>query len=178
MHLTITKVPKRGLVAGMVLLKRKKAFTSRIANNRTPSQRSTEANLPCSSGVDEASRGEQSKSLKRGAQELEERAMKQPRLASASLAGESSFTALRSHFLSLRLDERLQFLSWLFEGALASCAPASNKSMRPAISDPHKKIEQTRPGRSEGSKGMETSGGDGPRRTHAFGRRVSSRPGG
>ncbi|ODH50529.1 hypothetical protein GX48_03347 [Paracoccidioides brasiliensis] len=108
-----------------------------------PSQHRTEADVPCSSGVDEDSGGEPFKSLKRGAQELEERAMKRPRLASASLAGEDSFTALRSHFLSLRLDERLQFLSWLFEGALASCTPDSNKSMRPAISDSRKEIEQT-----------------------------------
>ncbi|KGQ01886.1 hypothetical protein PAAG_11276 [Paracoccidioides lutzii Pb01] len=40
-----------------------------------------------------------------------------------------SSTVLCSQFLSLRLDERLQFLSWLFEGALASCMP----DLAPAI---------------------------------------------
>ncbi|KAL4861181.1 hypothetical protein BDV12DRAFT_204268 [Aspergillus spectabilis] len=34
---------------------------------------------------------------------------------------EDSFTALRSHFVSLPFDERLQFFSWLFEGALPRC---------------------------------------------------------
>ncbi|KAL4759744.1 uncharacterized protein BDW70DRAFT_78109 [Aspergillus foveolatus] len=34
---------------------------------------------------------------------------------------EDSFTALQSHFMSLPLDDRLQFLSWLFEGALSRC---------------------------------------------------------
>jgi hypothetical protein len=34
---------------------------------------------------------------------------------------EDPFTALQSHFMSLPLDDRLQFLSWLFEGALSRC---------------------------------------------------------
>lgn len=36
---------------------------------------------------------------------------------------DTSFLALRAHFLSLSFDERLQFLSWLFEGALPRCIP-------------------------------------------------------
>ncbi|KAF9883543.1 hypothetical protein FE257_003376 [Aspergillus nanangensis] len=34
---------------------------------------------------------------------------------------ETSHTSLRSHFLSLPTNERLEFLSWLFEGALPHC---------------------------------------------------------
>jgi hypothetical protein len=37
--------------------------------------------------------------------------------------GEASFATLHSHFLSAPPDDRLQFLSWLFEGTLARCIP-------------------------------------------------------
>ncbi|EGE82990.2 hypothetical protein, variant 2 [Blastomyces dermatitidis ER-3] len=37
-----------------------------------------------------------------------------------------SFRALRSHFVSLPLDSRLQFLLWLFEGALLHCISDSS----------------------------------------------------
>ncbi|KAL4861670.1 hypothetical protein BDV12DRAFT_179919 [Aspergillus spectabilis] len=42
---------------------------------------------------------------------------------SISPAEGNSFISLKSHFLSLPLEERLQFLSWLFEGALPRCMP-------------------------------------------------------
>ncbi|KAL2793209.1 hypothetical protein BJX66DRAFT_351982 [Aspergillus keveii] len=39
----------------------------------------------------------------------------------STLVPRDSFAALRSQFTSLPLDDRLQFLSWLFEGALSHC---------------------------------------------------------
>ncbi|KAL4914954.1 hypothetical protein BDW62DRAFT_133601 [Aspergillus aurantiobrunneus] len=53
---------------------------------------------------------------KRKARHSDEGARKRSRVP--SLSGVDSFTALRSHFVSIPIDERLQFLSWLFEGAL------------------------------------------------------------
>lgn len=47
------------------------------------------------------------------------------RLDSTPLEKEHSFATLCSHFTSLPLDERLQFLSWLFEGALPRCIPGT-----------------------------------------------------
>jgi hypothetical protein len=38
---------------------------------------------------------------------------------------EVSFHTLRSHFLVLPFEERLQFLSWLFEGSLPCCSSES-----------------------------------------------------
>ncbi|KAL4777943.1 hypothetical protein BJX76DRAFT_344546 [Aspergillus varians] len=34
---------------------------------------------------------------------------------------DNSFTVLHSYFVSVPVDKHLQFLSWLFKGALASC---------------------------------------------------------
>ncbi|KAI1909475.1 hypothetical protein LOZ65_006524 [Ophidiomyces ophidiicola] len=119
---------------------------------QNPSRLSAETDAPCFSSVDEGSRPERAKSLKRGAEGLEEQTAKRPRVASP--AGEGSFTALRCHFLSLCLDERLQFLSWLFEGALANCTPDSDESARLNVrEDPREETEQTRPERGEGRKG-------------------------
>ncbi len=56
---------------------------------------------------------------KRKTRHSDEGARKRSRAPSPS--GVDSFTALRSHFVSLPIDERLQFLSWLFEGALPRC---------------------------------------------------------
>lgn len=63
----------------------------------------------------------QSKSSKRKTQQSGGRARKRLRVPSVLPSMEDSFTALRSHFVSVPVGERLQFLSWLFEGALASC---------------------------------------------------------
>ncbi|EFW15746.1 conserved hypothetical protein [Coccidioides posadasii str. Silveira] len=109
---------------------------------------------PGPGGADEGSRDEQSTNLKRGAEGLEEQTAKRPRVASASSAGEGSFTTLRPHFLSLRLDERPQFLSWLFEGALASCTPDSDEGAPSAIrKDSRAETEETRAKRGDGKKG-------------------------
>ncbi|KAL2811451.1 hypothetical protein BDW59DRAFT_57789 [Aspergillus cavernicola] len=70
----------------------------------------------------------QSKSPKRKMHQSDRQVHKRPRVPSTLPSGENSFTALRSHFVSLPLDERLQFLSWLFEGALPRCMPDSSPS--------------------------------------------------
>ncbi|KAL4977393.1 hypothetical protein BDW66DRAFT_158998 [Aspergillus desertorum] len=46
---------------------------------------------------------------------------KQLRARSLLPPREDPFTALQSHFMSLPLDDCLQFLSWLFEGTLSRC---------------------------------------------------------
>ncbi|KAM5464663.1 hypothetical protein MferCBS49748_005390 [Microsporum ferrugineum] len=117
-----------------------------------PSHLSTETDTPCSSGVGEGSSSKQSESLKRGAEGLEEQTTKRPRIASTLPT--HSFITVRSHFLSLQLDERLQFLSWLFEGALASCTPEFNEDVQSAAClDYHGEIGPTRHGPSKGKKG-------------------------
>ncbi|KAL4997895.1 hypothetical protein BDV10DRAFT_194731 [Aspergillus recurvatus] len=65
-------------------------------------------------------RGE-SKSPKRKRQQSDRQTHKRPRACSTSPSKDDSFTAIRSHFVSLPLNDRLQFLSWLFEGALQHC---------------------------------------------------------
>jgi hypothetical protein len=57
-------------------------------------------------------------------------------------SSEDSFTALRSHFLSLCLNDRLQFLSWLFEGALPRC---NSESLLTARGDAQATIRCSRP---------------------------------
>ncbi|KAL5335553.1 hypothetical protein BJX70DRAFT_390580 [Aspergillus crustosus] len=46
---------------------------------------------------------------------------KRPRAYSISPSKDNFFTTIRSYFISLPLNDRLQFLSWLFEGALQHC---------------------------------------------------------
>ncbi|KAL4811698.1 hypothetical protein BDW67DRAFT_12758 [Aspergillus spinulosporus] len=61
---------------------------------------------------------------------------------------EDSFTALQSHFMSLPLDDRLKFLSWLFEGALSCCtsdtssACEGRKARATCCSSPRQGAEQ------------------------------------
>ncbi|QVM09772.1 hypothetical protein D8B26_004431 [Coccidioides posadasii str. Silveira] len=124
------------------------------SDSRQIPEESAGTDAPGPGGADEGSRDEQSTNLKRGAEGLEEQTAKRPRVASASSAGEGSFTTLRPHFLSLRLDERPQFLSWLFEGALASCTPDSDEGAPSAIrKDSRAETEETRAKRGDGKKG-------------------------
>ncbi|TPX23319.1 hypothetical protein DIZ76_012648 [Coccidioides immitis] len=100
---------------------------------------------------------EQSRRRKRGPQQPEPPA-KQLHVASASSMKDSS-TALHSHFLLLQLNKHLQFLSWLFEGALASCMPDSappkwgDKSAWPVSHSAPHKIEKTQYEHSKKRKG-------------------------
>ncbi|KAL4866862.1 hypothetical protein BDV12DRAFT_187077 [Aspergillus spectabilis] len=62
-----------------------------------------------------------SQSLKQKTQQPVKRVRKRPRARSMTPSRDDSFTAVRSYFVSLPLNDRLQFLSWLFEGALQHC---------------------------------------------------------
>ncbi|ODH12610.1 hypothetical protein ACO22_08091, partial [Paracoccidioides brasiliensis] len=125
-----------------------------------PARCGTVVNVPCYySTSDDFLSDEQSTGRKRGRQQPEEPVAKRLRVAYAS-SMEGSSTALRSHFLSLQLDDRLQFLAWLFEGALASCMPDSapairgvDESVRPAGRSAPRKVGESQRGRGEGTKG-------------------------
>ncbi|CEL10095.1 hypothetical protein ASPCAL13222 [Aspergillus calidoustus] len=76
---------------------------------------------------------------------------KPPRVRSTSAPREDSFAALRSQFTSLPLDDRLQFLSWLFEGALSHCMSDTSqtaceelKARESRRSSPRSEIDQSR----------------------------------
>ncbi|ODM19086.1 hypothetical protein SI65_05703 [Aspergillus cristatus] len=88
---------------------------------------STEAGISSSESPLDTSHGDKrSKSRKRKPHQSHEQSSKRVRGLSTSIAGEDSFSMLRSHFLSLPLDERLQFLPWLLEGALPCHIPRSD----------------------------------------------------
>ena len=63
-------------------------------------------------------------SSKRKTQQSDRRVHKRLRVPSIS-PPRGGPTTLRSHFISAPLDDRLQFLSWLFEGALSHCMSSS-----------------------------------------------------
>ncbi|GMG38900.1 unnamed protein product [Aspergillus oryzae] len=86
-----------------------------------PSHHNSETRASCSSGASKNLHGKPSKNCKRKRHQSEGRAPKRLRDLSTMPATENSLTSLRSHFLCLPLNERLQFLSWLFEGALPRC---------------------------------------------------------
>lgn len=69
-----------------------------------------------------------------GTENSEGQPSKWPRITTVSQPTENSFMTICSHFLSLQTDERLQFLSWLFEGALPRCT----SDPECAMSDPPK----------------------------------------
>lgn len=54
----------------------------------------------------------------------------------ANAASKNSFSILRDHFSSLPVEDRLQFLSWLFEGALSQCLPTSSCADGASALDP------------------------------------------
>lgn len=60
---------------------------------------------------------------RRSKAEQPEQSSKRRRTITVSQECEHSFTALCSSFQSLPMEDRLQFLSWLFEGALPRCMP-------------------------------------------------------
>jgi hypothetical protein len=82
--------------------------------------------------------GQQSKGRKRKLQQSHGQAQlcKRVRGSSATASKEDSFSSLRSHFTSVSVDERLQFLSWLFEGALPRCISESNVRVSEPIAPP------------------------------------------
>ncbi|KAH1826142.1 hypothetical protein KXX43_008390, partial [Aspergillus fumigatus] len=86
----------------------------------------------CDSGVNQT---EQRKRPSTGSDERKRRRNKRQRIeeTTPSLAG-SSCASLRFHFLSLPTNARLEFLSWLFEGALPRCTfePEISSSIAPS----------------------------------------------
>ncbi|KAE8155678.1 hypothetical protein BDV40DRAFT_112331 [Aspergillus tamarii] len=83
--------------------------------------------------------GQQSKLRKRKLQELDGQPPKRVRGPMSGPKEYTSFPAFCTQFLSLSIDERLQFLSWLFEGALQRCVSeypptASKQGEGPAAS--------------------------------------------
>lgn len=125
-HLTIIEVPAKRLVARMAILKQVTSLTSMIHQQLQPSQHNTDPDASYPDGV----RGDhhvsgQSKSSKRKTQQSDGRAHKRLQVPSMLPPREDSFT-LCSHFMSAPLDDRLQFLSWLFAGALPHCMSNSS----------------------------------------------------
>ncbi|GKZ75180.1 hypothetical protein AnigIFM60653_002364 [Aspergillus niger] len=79
--------------------------------------------ISCDNPVSASTCGQQSKLRKRRPRTLDGQPSKRFRGPMSGPKEDTSFLALRAHFLSLSFDERLQFLSWLFEGALPRCIP-------------------------------------------------------
>lgn len=82
--------------------------------------------------------GQQSKTRKRKLQKShgQPQLCKWVRGSSATASKENSFSSLRSHFTSVSVDERLRFLSWLFEGALPRCMSESDLGVSTRIAQP------------------------------------------
>lgn len=90
-----------------------------------PSQSNTDLDASYPDGVCGAHHiGGQLISSKRKTQQSDGRVHKWLRVPSISPSRGGS-TALRSHFISAPLDDCLQFLSWLFKGALSHCMSSS-----------------------------------------------------
>ncbi|KAL4766945.1 hypothetical protein BDW60DRAFT_170704 [Aspergillus nidulans var. acristatus] len=102
----------------------------------------TGPNLPCPNGAEGNNYIRAAKGAKRKAQQSDGRLRKRCRAQSSLPSSEDSFVALRSHFLSLPLNDRLQFLSWLFEGALPRC---NSEALPAARGDAQAKIRRSRP---------------------------------
>ncbi|KAH3574797.1 hypothetical protein KXV95_007223, partial [Aspergillus fumigatus] len=82
--------------------------------------------------------GQQSKTRKRKLQKShgQPQLCKWVRGSSATASKENSFSSLRSLFTSVSVDELLQFLSWLFEGALPRCMSESDLGVSTRIAQP------------------------------------------
>nr|KMM66937.1 hypothetical protein CPAG_03273 [Coccidioides posadasii RMSCC 3488] len=149
---TITKAVWRSLMAGMRMLQRINTLTSRLVHNCTPPTSALRPMHPAPAVWVKALAANS-----RGVSSEEQRDWKNRPQSSLELLLHylpiPSFT-VRSHFLSLQLDERLQFLSWLFEGALASCTTEFNEGAKSAAClDDHGEIGPTRHGHSKRRKG-------------------------
>jgi hypothetical protein len=104
-----------------------------------------EANIRASSTpLEVPATGQQSKRHKRNLQQShgQPQLCKRVRVSSATACSENSFSSLRSHFTSVSIDERLQFLSWLFEGALPRCMSESDLRVSERIAQPTRYVSQ------------------------------------
>ncbi|PYH99181.1 hypothetical protein BO71DRAFT_415684 [Aspergillus ellipticus CBS 707.79] len=88
--------------------------------------------------------GEQSKCRKRKLQQShgQPQLCKRARGSSVTASENNSFSSLCSHFTSVSADERLQFLSWLFEGALLRCLSESESKIPECIVRPAHRLGQ------------------------------------
>ena len=86
-----------------------------------PCPHSTNPKVSLPKGVPGNNNAAKPGSRKRKIQQSNSQDPKQLRARSTLSLQEDSFTALQSPFMSLPLDDRLQFLSWLFRGALSCC---------------------------------------------------------
>ncbi|EAW11447.1 uncharacterized protein ACLA_091450 [Aspergillus clavatus NRRL 1] len=88
--------------------------------------------------------GEQSKCRKRKVQQShgQPQLCKRARGSSVAASENSSFSSLCSHFTSVSADESLQFLSWLFEGALLRCLSESDSKIPECIVRPAHRLAQ------------------------------------
>lgn len=98
-----------------------------------------------SNHLDVLSSGPQSKPRKRKSQEShgQPQQCKRVRKSSAIASTENSFSSLRSNFMSVSVDERLQFLSWLFEAALPRCISQSDSEAPERIAQPARHLTQS-----------------------------------
>lgn len=89
--------------------------------------------------------GAQSKPRKRKSQEShgQPQQSKQVRKSSAIASTKNSGSSLRSHFTSVSVDERLQFLSWLFEGALPRCLSQTDSGAPKRIARPARHLARS-----------------------------------
>ncbi|OJJ52173.1 hypothetical protein ASPSYDRAFT_165028 [Aspergillus sydowii CBS 593.65] len=119
--------------------------------NRSCAQASANDNNPeahihtSSNHLDVLSSGPQSKSRKRKSQESHgpPQQCKRVRKSSAIASTENSLSSLRSNFTSVSVDERLQFLSWLFEAALPRCISQSDSEAPERIAQPARHVAQS-----------------------------------
>lgn len=98
-----------------------------------------EANVPSRDSPPEPSTGSQRSKLgKRKPQRSDELPSKRARHTISGPKEDTSYSALRTHYLTASLDEQLQFLSWLFQGAASRSSVESDpetsteKDERPA----------------------------------------------
>ncbi|PKX89123.1 SANT/Myb-like DNA-binding domain-containing protein [Aspergillus novofumigatus IBT 16806] len=113
---------------------------AQVSANNNP-----EAHIRASSNPREVpTSGQQSKRRKRKLQQLhgQPQQCKRVRGSSATASEEHSFSLLRSHFTSVLVDECLQFLTWLFEGALPRCMSEFDLRVSECIAQPTHYVSQ------------------------------------
>ncbi|CAG8059190.1 unnamed protein product [Penicillium salamii] len=72
-------------------------------------------------------RGQRSPKISKASVVIDNRPKKRPRRSPRGTnPSNASFPTIRAHFSALTAEDRLQFLSWLFEGTLSRCLPPSS----------------------------------------------------
>ncbi|KAF9889997.1 hypothetical protein FE257_006677 [Aspergillus nanangensis] len=109
-------------------------------NNNSETQIRASGNL-----VEVPNSGPQPKPRKRKSQESHgpPQPRKRARNSAAIVSAKNSFSSLHSHFTSVSVDERLQFLSWLFEDALPRCLSQSDEEAPERIARPTRHLARS-----------------------------------